>query len=62
VRLILLAASLLMLAGCGYYHWSKEGADKAAFDRDSAECQQQAQGAQPWENCMKGKGWDYSGW
>jgi len=47
-----------MLAGCGVYHWRKTGADDAAFQRDSAECEQQAAAGQ-WKDCMTGKGWIY---
>jgi hypothetical protein len=78
LRTIILAATALVLAGCGFYHWHKDGADSAAFDRDSTACQQQSPGApaqqqsgsaqqkptqSPWEACMTGRGWVYSsGW
>jgi len=38
VRMILIVAVAFTLAGCGFYHWRKDGADDAAFQRDSAEC------------------------
>ena len=59
---LLLAALLLTLAGCGFYHWSKPGADDAAFQKDNAECQQQSpQGG--WQDCMQKRGWTYTnGW
>jgi hypothetical protein len=61
VRMIVVAAALFALAGCGFYHWQKDGADDEVFRRDSAECQQQGPGK--WEACMTGKGWAYSsGW
>jgi hypothetical protein len=53
-----LAAIGLILAGCGTYHWHKEGADDAAFQRDSDSCRQQPGGS--WQECMTGKGWVYS--
>lgn len=76
MRAIILAATALALAGCGFYHWHKDGADSAAFQRDSAECEQQSGGApraqsgtgqqqptDPWEACMTGRNWVYSsGW
>jgi hypothetical protein len=78
LRKIILAGLAIALAGCGLYHWHKQGADAAAFQRDSIECQQQsgaaaqpqqgqapaaAPGASPWEACMNGRGWVYSsGW
>jgi hypothetical protein len=66
----------MALAGCGFYHWSKPGADGAAFQRDGAECERQSGAAEqsqsssgqqssagPWETCMKARGWSYSsGW
>jgi hypothetical protein len=58
VRTIVVVAAALALAGCGYYHWRKDGADNAAFQRDSAECEQQA-AAGKWHDCMTGKGWIY---
>jgi hypothetical protein len=71
VRAIILAATLT-LAGCGVYHWHKDGADNAAFQRDSAECgkpgSQPAAGqtqpdVSPFEACMNARGWTYSsGW
>jgi hypothetical protein len=61
VRMIVVAATLCTLTGCGFYHWHKDGADDTAFRRDSADCQQQAPGK--WEGCMGSKGWVYSsGW
>jgi predicted small lipoprotein YifL len=42
VRSFVLLLAVAALAGCGLYHWSKPGADGAAFQRDSAECQQQS--------------------
>ena len=78
MRTIILAATALALAGCGIYHWHKDGADNAAFQRDSAECQRQTGttgqpqrpgGSQtqpdvsPFESCMNARGWTYSsGW
>ncbi|MBV9522541.1 MAG: hypothetical protein JO010_07095 [Alphaproteobacteria bacterium] len=62
MRSTLFAAVAVALAGCGYYHWSKPGADSAAFDRESAECQQRSAGPGQWDDCMKGRGWTYSGW
>ena len=34
MKIVMLAAAGLILAGCGFYHWHKEGADAAAFQRD----------------------------
>ena len=34
------------------------GDDPAAFQRDSAECEQQAASGK-WKDCMNGKGWLY---
>ena len=78
MRTIILAGLAIALASCGLYHWHKDGADAAAFQRDSIECQQQsgaaaqpqqgqapaaAPGASPWEACMNGRGWVFSsGW
>ncbi len=77
MRTIILAAAALALAGCGFYHWHKDNADNAAFQRDSAACEQQSGAAppaaieldptqpthSPWEGCMTSKGWIYSsGW
>ena len=75
MRTIIVAVLALGLTGCGIYHWHKDGADSAAFQRDSADCQQQAGAPQPqqpgttppevgpWEACMNGRGWTYSsGW
>jgi hypothetical protein len=77
LRTIILAATALALAGCGFYHWHKDNADGAAFQRDSADCEQQSGAApqpqsgsaqqppahSPWEGCMTSKGWVYSsGW
>jgi len=45
------------LAGCGYYRWHKDGGT-AGFQRDSAECEQQAAPGK-WQDCMFGKGWTY---
>ena len=58
VRTILVMAVALALAGCGFHHWRKNGADDAAFQRDSAECEQQAAPGK-WQDCMTGKGWIY---
>ena len=58
MRTILIVAVALTLAGCGFYHWRKDGADNAAFQRDSAECEQQAAPGR-WQDCMTGKGWIY---
>ena len=70
LRTMVLAAAAMALAGCGFYHWGKPGADSAAFQRDSAECERQSgaaaqrqssgsqqQSAGPWETCMKARGW-----
>jgi hypothetical protein len=76
VRKVILAATALALAGCGFYHWHKDKADSGAFQHDSADCEQQTGNAaqqqsgsqqqptqSPWEACMTGKGWVYSsGW
>ena len=77
MRTVILAAVALALAGCGFYHWHKDNADSAAFQRDSTDCEQQSGSAgqqqsssaqqqpthSPWEGCMAGKGWVYSsGW
>jgi hypothetical protein len=78
LRTIILAGLAIALTGCGVYHWHKDGADAAAFQRDGADCQQQSGGAaqpqqgqapakapevSPWEACMTGRGWIYSsGW
>jgi hypothetical protein len=77
VRKVILAATALALAGCGFYHWHKDNADTAAFQRDAGDCEQQTGNAaqqqsgsaqqqpaqSPWEACMTGKGWVYSsGW
>jgi hypothetical protein len=61
VKIVMLAAAGLILVGCGFYHWHKDGADGAAFQRDGADCQQQQQAGGKWEDCMTGKGWIYSG-
>jgi hypothetical protein len=58
VRTIVVVAVALTLAGCGFHHWRKDGADDAAFQRDSAECEQQAAPGK-WQDCMTGKGWIY---
>lgn len=60
MRVILVALIAVTLAGCGYYRWHKEGESTAGFQRDSAECEQQA-AAGKWESCMTGKGWIYGG-
>ncbi len=52
IIVVLLAATL---AGCSVYHWRNPGAD---FQRDSADCEQQAAAGQ-WKDCMTGKGWIY---
>jgi hypothetical protein len=57
--LLILAVIAVLLAGCGYYRWQKPGANQAAFQRESAECQAQASGQ--WEACMNGRGWHYAG-
>jgi hypothetical protein len=76
VRKIILAATAASLAGCGFYHWHKDNADSAAFQRDAGECEQQTGNAaqqqsgsqqqtaqSAWQTCMTGKGWVYSsGW
>ena len=62
MRTILLAAAAIALAGCGYYHWTKPGADSAAFQRASAACQQRASTPDQWDACMKSQGWSYSSW
>jgi hypothetical protein len=54
------------LAACGTYRWEKDGkTDRAEFQRESQECQQQVGGQQQagkqWENCMMGRGWRFSG-
>lgn len=62
MRLILAAAIVTTLSGCGFYHWHKDGASAADFQRDQAACQSQGSAAQ-WNACMTGKGWIYSsGW
>jgi hypothetical protein len=59
LRMIVVVAVALTLAGCGFHHWRKDGgADDAAFYRDSAECEQQAAPGK-WHDCMTGKGWIY---
>jgi hypothetical protein len=76
LRTIIVIGLAATLAGCGFYHWHKDGADSSAFLRDSTDCQQQSgappqqQGGAapapevgPWERCMNGRGWTYSsGW
>ncbi|HZS84746.1 MAG TPA: hypothetical protein VFA50_17855 [Stellaceae bacterium] len=62
LRTRLIAAAALALAGCGYYHWSKPGADSAAFQRESAACEQKSTGPGQWDDCMKSRGWTYSSW
>jgi len=75
LRTIILVATALALASCGFYHWHKNGADDAAFQRDGTDCQQQSGAAaqqqsssgqqqptgSPWEGCMTSRGWVYSG-
>ena len=59
---LVFAALAAALAGCGFYHWQKEGADNAAFQRDNADCQREAT-AEQFQACMERKGWKYSsGW
>ncbi len=58
LRTIIVVLLTAALAGCGVYHWRKTGADDAAFQRDSADCEQQAAAGQ-WKDCMTGKGWIY---
>jgi hypothetical protein len=57
VTRMVVVALMVTLAGCGFHHWHKDGADDAAFQRDSADCQQPNAGA--FDACMTGKGWAY---
>ena len=49
----------LLLAGCGYYHWQKQGASNADFQADQAACQQSGATGFAFNNCMLGRGWSY---
>jgi hypothetical protein len=46
-----------VIGGCGFYHWTKPGADDAAFKQDAAQCEAQAPNG--FDACMQQQGWTF---
>jgi hypothetical protein len=69
MKLILIAAALVLLAGCVPTKWTKPGADAATFEQDKQQCiyevdlHNQAPGGNPFNvltlvpECLRAKGY-----